>query len=213
MAALRGLPGIDLIGASDATKRFALENHPVHRREISKLAQMVLDQGMMTTECALASPSQTLDLLARSALHRAMGETPQYLPLRSVLGPVDEPPQLATPLAVTGEVALNACQRLLAYIMEKGRLPTALDVVGRQVGPGALLRGIAALILSGEANPGQVLFTPGVEEPPQAAKLAEEGIYGPLPGWPPHDPNLRLDLLALHVRLQSWSLKPAVLVG
>jgi hypothetical protein len=42
-----------------------------------------------------------------------------------------------------------------------------------------------------------------------AKQLAEEGIYKPLPGWPPHDPNLHLDLLALHVRLQSWGLKPA----
>jgi hypothetical protein len=59
----------------------------------------------------------------------------------------------------------------------------------------------------------QVQFLPGAEEPPMAKQLADEGIYQPLPGWPPHDPNLKLDLLALHVRLQSWSLKPAVLVN
>lgn len=212
-AALRDLPGIDLIGASDLIKRFALENHPVSMAEISELAQMVVDQGMVGTECALASPSQTLDLLARAALCRAAGETPQCLPLRSVLGPVKEPPPLATPLAVTGEVALDACQRLLAHITEKGQLPTSVDIVGRQVGPGALLRGIATLVLNGEGNPGRVLFTPGAEEPPQAKTLAEEGIYGPLPGWTPHDPNLRLDLLALHVRLQSWGLKPATLIS
>jgi hypothetical protein len=173
---------------------------------------MVLDQGMMSTENPLASPGQTLDLLARVALQRATGALPAHLPLRTVLGPVETPPALATPLRVTGEQGLAVCQTLDAYLTEKGRLPVALEVAGTQVGPGALLRGMAALVLEQEANPSQVTFTAGAEEPPAAGQLAQEGIYDMLPGWPPHDPNLRLDLLALHVRLQSWGLKPAALM-
>ena len=130
-----------------------------------------------------------------------------------MLGPVETPPSLAAPLQIKGKGALAVCRSVRDFITEKGHLPTALDVAGTMVGPGALLRGIAALLLEGEANPSQAQFTPGAEEPPLAQQLAQEGIYGPLPGWPPHDPNLQLDLLALHVRLQSWGLKPAVLAG
>jgi len=51
---------------------------------------------------------------------------------------------------------------------------------------------------------------PGPEEPAVAASLADH-IYEALPPWPPHDPALKLDRIALHTRLQSWSLKPAAL--
>ncbi len=38
-------------------------------------------------------------------------------------------------------------------------------------------------------------------------------IYQRLPGWSPHPPGLPLDRIALHTRLQTWSLKPATLRG
>jgi hypothetical protein len=211
MLALRDLPGVEVIGMSDLTHRFAVENHPLPMAATRELAQMALDQGMMGTENPVASPAQSLDVLARAVLTRAAGASPAYLPLRTVLGPLERPPELAAPLRVTGEAALAICQTLRDYITQKGHLPTALEVAGTRIGPGALLRGIAALLLEEEANPNQAQFTTGAEEPLLAGQLAEEGIYQQLPGWPPHDPNLRLDQLALHVRLQSWSLKPAVL--
>jgi hypothetical protein len=70
----------------------------------------------------------------------------------------------------------------------------------------------AALFLASSdgAPGGAVTLWPGAEEPADAAALGD-GLYADLPGWPPHDPNLRLEQLALHTRLQSWSLKPAVL--
>jgi hypothetical protein len=211
LLAVRELPGVEIAGTSAITQRFAGENHPVAADEVRELAQITLDEGMMGTEHPLASPAQTLDLLARAALQRAAGASAAYLPLRTVLGPVETPPSLTAPLRVAGETGLAVCQTLLAYMAEKGHLPTALEVAGTPVGPGALLRGIAALLLGPEPNPSQVVFPPGAEEPASAGQLAEAGIYQMLPHWTPHDPNLRLDLLALHVRLQSWSLKPAML--
>jgi hypothetical protein len=211
MVALRDLPGIEIAGASEIMHRFAGENRPISTAEVCALAQRVVDEGMLDVDNAVASPAQALDLLARSVLNRATGEKPAYLLSRTVLGPVKMPPLLAAPLRVAGETGLTLCQTLLDYIIEKGQLPTSLEVAGMQVGPGALLRGFAAALLAEEATPSTIVFLPGAEEPPSAEQLAEEGIYKQLPNWTPHDPNLRLDLLALHVRLQSWGLKPAVL--
>jgi hypothetical protein len=213
MLALRNLPGVEIAGTSTITQHFAGENYPVSLAQTRELAQIVLDQGMMGTEHWLASPAQTLDLMARAVLHRAHSGMPAYLPLRTVLGPAESPPELTAPLSVPGDAALAACQTLLTHIAKQGHLPTALEVAGAHVGPGALVRGIAAFLLEAESHPSQACFSPGVEEPPTAQKLAQEGIYEMLPGWTPHAPNLRLDLLALHVRLQSWSLKPAVLAS
>jgi len=56
-----------------------------------------------------------------------------------------------------------------------------------------------------------VELAPAPGEPAVAIELAQAGIYDKLPHWSPHRPDLRLDLLALHTRLQSWSLRPATL--
>jgi hypothetical protein len=58
-----------------------------------------------------------------------------------------------------------------------------------------------------------VQLAPAAGEPDAAAELAQAGITDKLPNWPPHRPDLRLDLLAKHTRLQSWSLAPARLRG
>jgi hypothetical protein len=105
-------------------------------------------------------------------------------------------------------------RELVHHIAETGHLPASLAVDGVLIGPGPLLRAvtIAFLELDRGLASGQMTFQPGAEEPAIATWLAEEQIYRQLPNWPPHLPDLRLDQLALHTRLQSWSLKPAVLV-
>ena len=111
------------------------------------------------------------------------------------------------------EVGLALCSQLVGHIDTTGHLPTSLTVDGVTVGPGPLLRAVAIAFLEldrGLAS-GRMMLQPGAEEPAGAAQLAEEGVYQLLPKWMPHDPDLRMDQLALHTRLQSWSLKPAVL--
>jgi len=79
------------------------------------------------------------------------------------------------------------------------------------LGPGPLLRACAAAFLDWERTHDGALveIAPAPGEPNIAAELAQTGIYDKLPHWPPHRPDLRLDLLAYHTRLQSWSLRPA----
>jgi hypothetical protein len=128
-----------------------------------------------------------------------------------VLGPIDAPSALEKAATVEAGAGLELCRALVQHIALKGYLPTSLSVSGVAVGPGALLRGIASALLrlARELKSEQFTFTPGAEEPAAATSLVEEGIYRMLPGWPPHKPDLRLDQLALHTRLQCWSLKPA----
>lgn len=207
---LRDHPGIEVIGARDLMQRFGVENHPVSVTTTRALAQKVLDQGYMDYADPVASPAQTLDLIARSLLARAHGTPPTHLPERTVLGPVNDPPALAAPLEVNGEVGLAAAQALVDHIDVKGYLPTALDVAETAVGPGALLRGLAHALVNDAAQPATVTFTPGAEEPPAAQAMAQWGIHDRVPGWM-HKPDLNVDKIAQHARLQSWGMKPAVI--
>ena len=106
---------------------------------------------------------------------------------------------------------LSLCRELVDHVSSLGRLPAELTTSEGQVGPGALLRGVAAALLAGREGqtPTTVTLAPGAETPAGSASLADAAIGQRLPGWPPHRRDLRLDLLTLHTELQCWSLKPA----
>jgi hypothetical protein len=210
--AVRDLPGVELISTRALNNSFALENGPVAWNDIRHLAQAAVDSDTILAENPLASPAQALDLLARAILRLAGGIPPAHLLLRTVLGPTDPPPALPGPIAVTPEIGLALCRRLTGHISQTGHLPASLAVDDTRIGPGPLLRGLAHayLELDQGRSPDRIIFQPGPEEPALAARLAEE-IFQQLPTWPPHSPDLKLDQLALHTRLQSWSLKPAIL--
>jgi hypothetical protein len=211
--AVRDLPGVEIISTRALNQRFALENGFLAWSDLRQLAQATLESSAIDAENSIASPAQILDILARGLIRLANGKPPAYLPLRTVLGPAESPPALARPVTISGEAGIALCRALVYHVGQSGCLPTSLAVDGVQVGPGALLRGVAAAFVEMERGraPRQMTLPPGSEEPALAARLAEENIYGMLPGWPPHAPDLRLDQLALHTRLQGWSLKPAIL--
>jgi hypothetical protein len=211
--AIRDLPGVKLTSTCTLNRQLAEENHPIPWHEVLQIAQATLDSPSISVESPLASAAQTLDLLARATLRLATAAPPAYMPLRTVLGPVDSPPTLERAVVIELAAGVVLCETLVAQIAQTGHLPTSVSAAEVAVGPGGLLRGIADALLRLErgAKSERFTFTPGVEEPEAAVHLAQEGIYGMLPGWPPHTPDLRLDKLALHTRLQCWSLKPAVL--
>jgi hypothetical protein len=213
LLAVRELPGIEVAPVGAITERFAPAEKDVAVAELARLAMEIVETGEIPSADPIASPAQLLDALARAVVTLADGGMlPAYLPLRAVLGPVRQPPALAEPLTVPAELGLERLRGLVRRIGTTGHLPASVAVRDALVGPGPLLRTLARafLDLRRGREPYLVTLAPGAEEPAGAAGLAES-IHRHLPNWPPHPPDLRLDLLALHARLQSWSQKPAVL--
>ena len=212
--AVRDLPGVEVISVGALNERFRPENGGLARGDLLHLAEAIVAGGEIVPEDPRASPAQTLDALARAALARADGsDLPACLALRTVLGPAEAPPVLQEEVTVPTGRRLPWLRELVGYIDATGHLPASLTLGGVPVGPGPLLRALAAVLLdlARGVEPDQATIAPGAEEPLAAASLAER-IYQRVPTWPAHRPELRLDLLALHARLQSWSLKPAVLL-
>ncbi|HEY65651.1 MAG TPA: hypothetical protein G4O02_13885 [Caldilineae bacterium] len=212
--AVRDLPGVELISVRSLNNRILPPADHIHWEEIRPLAQRIAESDAFCADNPQASPAQALDVLARASLYLA-GDTsiPDTLALREVLGPINSPPALESPIKVPLQVMVALARELVDHVDTTGHLPTRLIAQDTPVGPGPLLRTLAVLFLDLDRGrkPDQVIISPGPEEPDIAARLAEEGIYRRLPGWPPHPPDLVLDRLALHTRLQSWSLRPAVL--
>ena len=211
--AVREIPGVEMVSVRELNQKMLPNTAFVTWGMMHQLAQSVADSPEILTDNPLASPAQALDLLARAVLRMLDdGPRPDYLPVRMVLGPVSQPPALEHELPIDDGSLMNLCSALACEIGATFHVPAALEVDGSAVGPGAMLRLLARSFLELErGSTGRTVLQPGPEEPAVAADLAQYGIYELLPDWTPHSPDLELDRLALHTRLQSWSLKPALL--
>jgi hypothetical protein len=221
VAAVRGLPGVEIISTRRLNRLFAEEGGPVAWASLRPLAEAVLASEGIAAGYPLAqaapsvvSAATALDLLARAVLRLADGQPrPAHLLARSVSGPRQLAPDLAAALRFSAPAFQALCRELTSYIGATGYLPATLTAGEAPIGPGPLLKACATTFLAAErsALSDQVIVSPAPGEPASAERLAQEAIYDRLPGWPPHRPDLRLDLLARHTRLQSWSLAPAKL--
>ena len=218
VAAVRGLPGVEIISTHRLNSLFAEEGGPVAWSALSLLAEAVLSQKRIVAgyavEGAALSAAATLDLLARAVTRLAdEGIRPGYLLARSVLGPGEQAPDLPRSFLMGRRAFVDLCRDLADQIGATGQLPASLVLDKIRIGSGVLLRACAATYLAWEGSHDGALveLAPAPGEPHDAAALAQQAIYERLPGWPPHRPDLRLDLLAMHTRLQSWSLRPAAL--
>ncbi|MGC8781216.1 MAG: hypothetical protein ACP5UQ_10160 [Anaerolineae bacterium] len=218
IGAVRELPGVEIISTRRLNRLFVEEGGPVPWGALPKLAEAVLaHEGIAAgypaeTPAGWVSAATALDLLARAVVRRAAGNaTPACLLARAVLGPTEPPPDLAKSLLMSRRAFVDLCRVLADQIGAAGRLPSAVMLDELPIGPGVLLKACAAALLAWDTtHDGELVkLAPAPAAPGVAADLAATAIHAKLPNWPPHRPDLRLDLLALHTRLQSWSLAPA----
>ena len=212
--AVRDLPGVQIVPLRELAVKFAPPQGNLPRAELLRLAQAVAESGEISFDEPAASPAQLLDALVRSLVAMAgIGSVPTQMALRRVLGPVEPAPALPRPVTLFAETGVGMLQAYSRQVASSGHLPASVSMGGTAVGPGPLLRMLAAAFaeLQSGREPQSVTLTPGAEEPAGAAALVEEQVIRSLPGWKPHRPDLQLDRLALHTRLQTWGLKPAAL--
>jgi hypothetical protein len=220
IATVRELPGIEIISTRRLNSLFAEEGGPVTWSSLQGLAEAVLSaEGIaagypVAGAAGVLSAAAALDLLARAIVRLGDGGAPPaYLLARAVLGPPDLAPALSKSFLMGRRAFVDLCRDLADQTGATGQLPAALALDKLPIGPGVLLKACAATFLAWETSHDGVLveLAPAPGEPDVAAALAQAAIYDKLPNWPPHRPDLRLDLLAQHTRLQSWSLAPATL--
>ncbi len=218
---VRALPGVEIMSTRHLNRLFQPEGGPVEWAALRPLAETVLSAEaiaagytLQDTQLRPISAATALDLLARAVVRLADGgPAPGHVLARSVLGPKSPPPDLPASLSLSPGAFVSLARDLALQVGATGHLPVSVQAAELAVGPGPLLKACASAFLAWERDgqAGKVPVAPAPGEPSVARELAKTGIDDRLPGWPPHRPDLRLDLLALHTRLQCWSLTPASL--
>ena len=122
---------------------------------------------------------------------------------RSTFGPDEMPPQSKVSKFRAKDVIEGAPQ-VLASVAASGHLPHLVTVGGEGVGIGTFFVALAKTLLGKDevGAPGDVFY------PPEAEEIGEY-VRKSVPPWPIHPPDLRMDKIVLHTRLQCWSLKKA----
>jgi hypothetical protein len=213
--AVRDLPGVEIIPLRALNHRFLTENSPITWSELRRLAQAIVDADSSGIEVGRVSLAQALDALARGILRQRDGrENPEHLLLRTVLGPVEEPPRRTRSITVSVSEVVSTCRGLVTQIDEMGHLPASMEIGETCVGPMSLLRAFAVGFLRQDRGRAMndITLPPMETTVPMADELAQR-IYQEYRKWPPHPADLRLDRLALYTRLQCWTLKPASLAS
>ena len=148
------------------------------------------------------SPAEALYL---TALWLDLGRPEGALPWRYVEGPTAEPAADCGPLTLNAHELREGAAVLRRAVEASGRLPASVAIGQAEVGVGTLYRALAAACL----QRGEVRLAPGAQVPAIGEVLAREVADG-VPGWM-HKPDLDVSTHAAYTRLQSWTLRPAVL--
>jgi hypothetical protein len=189
-----------------------------HGRQPSAITQSELLTAAADVVCgggpqlnARFSPAEILaGMIGAVAVHAETGALPSALPRRDVLGPTENP--IIEPEIRRADWSLVAAWAAEAgrFLARTGRLPANLGAVGERIGLNHLHVGLAeglGAISAGRA-PGTIAFRRTPRCPPAAEGIGRRFLE--ISDGELVDPDLDIDGLYRHGRLQAWTLKPAL---
>ncbi len=198
-------------GVNVTTYRALLERHREDDRwlEPAGVAQLIQEAGGPLEPRRIGghwlSPAEQLGvLLDAAAWRRDHAELPRLSFVRPLLGPE----ALAAP-AEPGEIEVADLLTMAAAVnpevARRGRVPAAVEVARRVVGPGALLRTLAQAL---HADRERIAVGPA-DELPELARRADFASLRFRGGWNMFAPEFEAPRVLQLARLQTWSARPA----
>jgi len=213
--AVREINGVDVTTLRELNKLFVPPEVTLTKQEILNTARAAAHRQDIPDDDPLTTPAQRLYIMTQAVVETAeKGSSPESVYSKDLLGPEDNPPAMENEKPVPFEKAVRIFKHVVEYADSSGHIPAIVSADGFYAGPGSLLRAAAQTVLDldrgGEIE--TVTFLPGCEHTHSADRL-EQRIRKNIPEWVPHDPEMNMDLLVKHTRLQTWSMKPAMIKG
>lgn len=208
---LRETPGLEPITVREMVRRYGSQDSQVSRTELTDLAsravrehQVVIGESVSAAETLLGFAESLSELGRGSAL-------PETIARHDTLGPVEAPPLAPELHEVSSHQLVALANDVLSAARQTGHLPTTVAVDGRRLGLGSLYGAFAEAYLAasrgGSTVAGGIPTTVWPRYPAAAIALGERQRL--CEEDPLVRPGLSTDAIALHARLQTWTLKPA----
>lgn len=215
---IREHPDLEVKTVAEVRELYAQKSR-IHRDELWDTARRAVSEGEVLPGSYFSAGEVLLAWAESVRTFVSEGKLPESLERRDISGPVSDPlrtPELPLTCYWLGwEELLSVADVLIKHTRSTGHLPAwvALEE-GRRIGLGSAYEAMAKayLRLAEGKVPDRIpleKFAP--KYPPAAAELDGEvrkSLYG---GVRYIKPDINLDRITRHIRLQCWTLKPALL--
>lgn len=208
--AIKALDGVTVLGASEAAKLFSTQPRTIYRDEMAAYGRQLEQAGGPILHTTF-SPAELVTGMAESVLHyEAHGDVPYEIPRRDVLGPTTVPVTGRQVDLVTHEQLVAMSRELVQHVQTQGALPGNLHVDGLLMGLGqfAVAIGRSYAALSRYEKYARLCVLDTSRYPAEAMRI-DNWIRNCVQEHRPYDPDFTCEKLALHARLQTWTIKPA----
>ena len=194
----------ELVGVYSETERL------VSLADVEEMATEASDTVELVTEDWRASPAELLYLLTHWVENPSIFASTGREHVCFVEGPTSPTPEQSQNISLDWPSLQHVAARAREFIRLNKRVPTALKLNGSHIGPATLYFALTQAMVRYSSQgilPKKIQVHVERQFPSIGEEIADE-VMQSVPGWV-HKPDLDASLLALHTKLQTWTLRPA----
>jgi len=160
------------------------------------------------------SPAEIFGVVVWALARMGGGSLPEHIPVRGLLGPKELSPSDVPSGTTSSEVVLEACREVDRTCTEEGAVPSEVKLGTGKVGPNSFLQAALQVLrkVLKDGPPSEVRVKP-VPELPAISEHPAFRNYRFRDTWSIFPEEFEGRNVLDTVRLQTWSVKPAVLKG
>jgi len=194
---------------SELMERFSYQKEFVTLNELVTLSEKIISENRPIIG-KYFSPAEIFTALAEEI--KAFSENGNLLKQverATVFGPIEMPLSEPEISSITEQQINSTAKRVFDYIKQNGMIPGNVEVDGKKIGAGSLLRLFSRYFLDCTENSTNMSYTvinfdpyPRDNEENLKKELEECRV------WPIHKPDLDMSKITYYTMLQCWTLKP-----
>lgn len=208
--AVRDYPDLEVVSVTELANRYSTQTADITVDELYSYAKEVVAANRALLHRTF-SPAELVVGLAESLVAAGTDKPlPDAVERRNVLGPTDMPTVAFEVITITHERLLKACADTVEFVRQHGKLPGNLHVDNDRLGIGQLIV-LAARAYAAQASHHRyaVLDVPESPRYPDISHNLDSRLRLTHGENPRYDPEMSIEKLVRHAKLQTWSLKPA----